>query len=412
MQSVKNGLHSFVVVLALALAVRVGVSVFTPVFDTSEARYAAIAANMARTGDFRVPRFTYKGVYQSFDGKPPLLFQAGGVCCKALGVSEIAVRLPVLAAAFVLLALLWSAVRVLAGGDRRVALLAVGVTVTATAYYALMGFCMTDGLLVTCVAGAILCHAALVKTGNRNWSLGVAVLMGFGMLVKGPVAIVEFGVPVFLDTLVNRRWAVLRRYRWFSGAALFLLVAAPWFVLRAKDDPGFLRYFFVNENLLRFLIREYGDRYGAGRETFRGMAAVWLLVVTLPWSPLVLWKLWRERESGWSLRNASATAVLGWGVVGITAFWCLTSRVPIAYLIPVVPLFAGWSVLTANAGERRLAERLFPAFSGMTMLVLTVVLLSTMLFSDKMRGAEAPYRPKRYSYEFYHASGVPEGAAR
>ena len=412
MQSVKSGLHCFVVVLVLVLAVRVGVSVFTPVFDTSEARYAAMAANMARTDDFRVPRFTYKGVYQSFDGKPPLLFQAGGVCCKALGVNELAVRLPVLAASFVLLALLWSVVRVLADGDRRAALLAVGVTVSATAYYALMGFCMTDGLLVTCVAGAILCHAALVRTGNRNWSLGVAALMGLGMLVKGPVAVVEFGLPVFLDTLVNRRWAVLRRYRWISGAAIFLLVAMPWFVLRAQDDPDFLYYFFVNENLLRFLVHEYGDKYGAGRETFRGMSAVWLLVVTLPWSPLVLWKLWRERSRGWTLRNPSPTAVLGWGVAGITAFWCLTSRVPVAYLIPAVPLFSGWCVLTARADERRLCERLFPFFAATTMAVLTAVLLSTMLFSNKMRGAAAPYHPKRYSYEFYHASGVPKGAVK
>lgn len=412
MQLVKNGLHCLVVVLVLALTVRVGMSAFTPVFDTSEARYAAMAANMARTNDFRIPRFTYKGVYQNFDGKPPLLFQAGGVCCKALGVTELAVRLPVLITAFILLALLWSVVRVLANGDRRAALLAVGVTVSTTAYYALMGFCMTDGMLVTCVAGGILCHAALVKTGDRNWSLGVAALLGLGMVVKGPVALAEFGLAVFLDTLVNRRWAVLCRYRWFSGAVLFLLVAAPWFVLRAKDDPGFLYYFFVNENLLRFLIHEYGDKYGAGRETFRGMAAVWLLVVTLPWSPLVLWKLWRGRGRGWRLRNVSPVAVLGWGVVGITAFWCLTSRVPIAYLIPVVPLFAGWSVLTADADERRLGERLSPAFGGATVLVLMAVLLSTMFFSDKMRGAEAPYHPKRFSYEFYHASGVCEGVLK
>ena len=412
MQSVKNGLHSFVVVLALILAVRVGLCVFTPVFDTSEARYAAMAANMARTGDFQVPRFTYKGVYQSFDGKPPLLFQAGGVCCRALGVSEFAVRLPVLAASAVLLLLLWSAVRVLADGDGRAALLSLGVAVSSTAYYAQMGFCMTDGLLVMCVAGAVLCHAALVKTGERNWSLGVAALLGVGMVVKGPVALVEFGLPVFLDTAVNRRGAVLRRYRWVWGAAVFLLVAAPWFVLRAKDDPGFLYYFFVNENLLRFLVHDYGDKYGAGRETFRGMAAVWLLVVTLPWSPLVLWRLWRARGNGWSVRNRAPTAVLGWGVAGITAFWCLTSRVPVAYLIPVVPLFAGWSVLTAGADERRFAERAFPALGVATTLVLSVTLLVTMFFSDKMLGAEAPYRPKRYSYEFYHASGVPEGGVK
>ena len=393
--------------LVLLLGLRIALSVFTPVFDTSEARYAAMSANMARTGDFLVPRFTYHGVYQSFDGKPPFLFQAGGVCCRALGVHEFAVRLPVLAASAFLLALLWQVVRILSDGDRRLAHLAVGVAASSTAYYALMGFCMTDGLLVACVAGAVLCHAALVKTDNRNWSLAIAVLLGFGMIVKGPVALVEFGLPVLLDAAVNRRWSVFKRYRWVLGTMCFLLVASPWFVLRTMADPGFLKYFFINENLLRFLVHNYGDKYGAGRETFRGMSLVWLLVVTLPWSPLVLWRLWTARGQKPNLRNDAAYAVLGWGVVGITEFWCLTSRVPITYLIPVVPLFAGWMVLAGEAFWVKLYERLLPLFAVGTMLVLTGSLLITMLFSDKMRGAAALYHPKRYSYEFYHASGSP-----
>ena len=389
------------------LGARVLLATLTPVFDTSEARYAAISANMARTGNFLVPHFTHRGVYQSFDGKPPLLFQAGGVCCRALGVSALAVRLPVLVASAVLLCLLWRVVLVLSGGDRRTAGIATGIAASSTSFYALAGFCMTDGLLVLCVAGALLCHAALVQTGERNWSLGVFALLGLGMIVKGPVAIVEFGVGAALDVCVNRRWQVLRRYRWLAGSVLFLAIAAPWFVLMARENPGFLRYFFVNENLLRFLVHDYGDKYGSGRETFRGMAAVWALVVTLPWTPLWLWRIWRNRALARPGRNPSATAVLGWGVAGMTAFWCLTSRVPLAYLIPVVPLFAGWLALSGTEAERRLCLRLLPAASGASAFVLTAALAGAMLFSDKMCGSAAPYHPKRYSYEFYH--GAPLG---
>ncbi|MGN0833883.1 MAG: ArnT family glycosyltransferase [Kiritimatiellia bacterium] len=388
--------------VGILLGVRVLLAVLTPVFDTSEARYAVISANMARTGDFLVPHFTHRGVYQSFDGKPPLLFQAGGACCQALGVSAFAVRLPVLIASAVLLCLLWRVVLILSDGNRRTAGLAVGLAASSTAFYALAGFCMTDGLLVLCVAGALLCHAALVQTGNRNWSLGVFALLGLGMIVKGPVALVEFGLGAFLDLCVNRRWPVLRRYRWFSGVVLFLAIAAPWFVLMARANPGFLRYFFVNENLLRFLVHDYGDKYGSGRETFRGMAAVWTLVVTLPWTPVWLGRLWRNCAWARPGRNPAATAVLGWGVVGMTAFWCLTSRVPLAYLIPVVPLFAGWLALSGTEAERRTCLRFLPAASGASALVLTAALVGTMLCSDKMGGADAPYHPKRYSYEFYH----------
>lgn len=393
------------------LGVRVLLAALTPVFDTSEARYAAISANMARTGNFLVPHFTHQGVYQSFDGKPPFLFQSAGVCCQALGTSAFAVRVPVLVASAVLLFLLWRVVLILSGGNRRVAGLAVGLAASSTAFYALAGFCMTDGLLVLCVAGALLCHAALVQTENRNWSLGVFALLGLGMIVKGPVALVEFGLGAVLDACVNRRWNVLRHYRWLSGTVLFLAIAAPWFALMARENPGFLRYFFVNENLLRFLVHDYGDKYGSGRETFRGMAAVWALVVALPWTPVWLWRLWRDRAQLRPRRNPSATAALGWGVAGMTAFWCLTSRVPLAYLIPAVPLFVGWMVLSGTAAERRLCLRFLPAACGASAVVLTVALAGAMLFSDKMQGAAAPYHPTRYSYEFYHGPlSVGEGA--
>ena len=400
--------------LLLVVAVRLVLAAATPVFDTSEARYAAMSANMARTGDFLVPRFTYKGEYQSFDGKPPLLFQAGGVACKVFGVNEFAVRLPVLLATGFLFVLLFRVMLVLTDGDRHASLLAVTMTATSTAYAALVGFCMTDGLLVACVAGALLAHAALVKSVNRNWSLAVFALLGFGMIVKGPVALVEFGLPVFLDCAVNRRWAVLTRYRWFWGLGLFALIAAPWFVLMARQNPDFLWYFFVNENLLRFLVHEYGDKYGAGRETFRGMALVWLLVVTLPWSLELLPRLSLRTTTVRELlrRTDSPSAVLGWGVVGITGFWCLTSRVPMAYLMPTVPLACAWLVLRASSEECQRLTRRVPLAAYLTSLVLVVGILGGMFITDKMQGAAAPFKMKRYSYEFYHGvHGIPAGEA-
>lgn len=392
--------------LALVVVIRLILAAATPVFDTSEARYAAISANMARSNDFLVPRFTHRGVYQSFDGKPPLLFQAGGLSCKAFGVNEFAVRLPVLVATALLLLLLYRVMLVLSDGDRSAALLAVAISSTSTAYLALVGFCMTDGLLVACVAGALLAHAALLKTANRNWSLVVFALLGLGMLVKGPVAIVEFGLGVFLDCLINRRWAILARYRWLAGAALFFAIAAPWFILMARENKDFLYYFFVNENLLRFLVHEYGDKYGAGRETFRGMAVVCLFVVCLPWALVPIAKnLRRFRPRSLraiNVRSAEPCAVLGWGIVGMTAFWSLTSRVPLAYLMPTVPLAAAWFVLRSPREERVSLARLVPFAAALSSVILVASLLVGMLATDKMQGAAAPYKPKRYSYEFYH----------
>ena len=51
--------RSFWLILAALGAIRLALMATVPVFEPSEARYAAIAANMARTGDFTVPRFTH-----------------------------------------------------------------------------------------------------------------------------------------------------------------------------------------------------------------------------------------------------------------------------------------------------------------------------------------------------------------
>ena len=121
----KRGGSIFAAALAALIVVRVAAMLVAPVFEPSEARYAAISANMARTGDWFVPSFTYKGVYQPFAGKPPFAFQASALSCKALGVSEFAVRLPSLVSWLALLAILYWSVR--RTSSRDAAMLAVGL---------------------------------------------------------------------------------------------------------------------------------------------------------------------------------------------------------------------------------------------------------------------------------------------
>lgn len=135
----KHALKGFVLLFVALAIVRLAVMVVAPVFDPSEGRYAAICANMAESGDFLVPRFIHNRVFQSFDGKPPLLFQLGGAFCTVLGRREIAVRLPSFLAALGLLGLLFLVLRRLRdAAAARVAVLvrrlkAVASTATAIA---------------------------------------------------------------------------------------------------------------------------------------------------------------------------------------------------------------------------------------------------------------------------------------
>ena len=415
--------RQIVAILLALLVVRVAVMFASPVFDKSESRYATLAVNMARTGDFLVPHFIHDGVYQSFDGKPPLVFQLGGLFARAFGESEFAVRLPSLLAALGALAILFFVLRRLADAERATS--AVLVAATSATFFADAGFCMTDMVLMFCVAGAILLEALFNERPSRPLSLAVAALLAIGMLAKGPVALVLFGLPVFADACVNRRWKVLARHSWVLGTLLFFAIAAPWYVLAERRTPGFLSYFFVHENFLRFVTHDYGDRYGAGREFFRGMSVVWLTVVMLPWTPLALVRLFRRRRDdgercvGWTRPDFLTISVLS-----IVGFWCLTSRVPLAYLVPAIPVASAWIALRADP---RLVARLFPPAAAIACVVLVGGLSIARLTSNKLSGrgyrdlaadypANATFAAKKwalpYSAEFYlggrlHAKAQP-----
>ena len=158
--------YRIILLLCVLLGARLLIMATTPVFEPSEARYAAISANMARTGNWFVPSFTYEGAYQRFAGKPPLVFQAAAACCRVFGVNEFAVRLISFLSFLLLLVIVYYAVSISA--SRSAALLATGLCATSVALYATVGFCMIDSLLTCCVAGALLLYWRLVNMEGQS----------------------------------------------------------------------------------------------------------------------------------------------------------------------------------------------------------------------------------------------------
>ena len=397
-------LRTFWLVLVAMAVVRLALMATVPVFEPSEARYAAISANMARSGDFVVPHFTHNLEYQSFDGKPPLVFQAGGLFCELFGVNEFAVRLFPFLSALLCLVILYHAVRKFS--DPETGRLAVLVCMSCTAFYAASGICMTDMTLTCCVAGALLLYQCFLKDFGIGYAAGVMALLGAGMIVKGPVALVKFALPALVLAIVTRRWKGIFNWKWLATAPIFFLIAVPWFVFVEQRNPGAVWYFFYNENFMRFISHDYGDKYGAGREAFRGVAVLWALVATLPWALIPLWGLFCRLTRS-SIRTFERSNISPWSSFGflslvvITGFWCLTSRVLLYYLFPVIPMFVFFLVLHYR---KDLLWRLVPWSVALTLVVVAGGLVGGMFFSDKMQGAKTEFHPleNHYAYEFYH----------
>ena len=88
-------------------------------------------------------------------------------------------------------------------------------------------------------------------------------------------------------------------------------------------------------------------------------------------------------------------------LVAIVGFWCLTSRVLLYYLFPVIPMFVFFLVLHYR---KDLLWRLVPWGVALTLVAVAGGFVGGMFFSDKMRGVRTEFHPleNHYAYEFYH----------
>jgi len=115
----------------------------------------------------------------------------------------------------------------------------------------------------------------------------IAVVVALNVLTKGLIGIVFPCAIMFAFLLLARDLRHILKMHLFSSFLVFLLVAAPWHILAAIRNPpqgqakGFLWFYFVNEQFLRYL----GKRYPVDYDTvpivlFYGLILIWLL----PWS--------------------------------------------------------------------------------------------------------------------------------
>lgn len=354
--------HAGLIVLGVLALTRMAMMSIVPLTDPSEGRYAVICKNMADSGNFLEPQFVYNGKWQNFEGKPPLYFQIGALSCKVFGASDFSVRLPALLCASLTLACIFFVVR--RAKDEPAAWLATLFCASSYVFFLFSGVCLTDMTLVVSVTGAVLAYMLFEHETERKNKKRASMLffaaLGVGMLAKGPVAIVLSGMPVFIYVALNKRWRTLKDHAWLMGGALFLLIAVPWYALMAAKNPGFLKYFFINENIMRFLVPNYGDRYGSGHEMFKGVAVLWTLMSNIPMLFTFFIPVREGEKSIWGrgMFRDPVTGLAALLLLTTTGFWCLTSRVPCYYVLPTVPAVAILAALQFQrirwmAGEER-----------------------------------------------------------
>jgi 4-amino-4-deoxy-L-arabinose transferase-like glycosyltransferase len=292
-----NRASIYLIVLLAAAAVYCGTMISPPsLMDDVDAVQAQIARNMLRSGDWVTARLD--GI--PYLEKAPLIYWLIGGCFKLFGTYDWVARIPVALSA-VLLCWITAAFGGWAFG-RRAGTLAGVVIATSAGLFLFTRILIPDVMLTAVIALAMWAFLRALDEREphpRRWAIALAASLGVGMLLKSTVgvlfpvaaALIYLGVT---GQLFSR--AVWRRLHPFSGAAVALVIAAPWHVLATLRNPpyfdftlrslpgqyhGFLWFYFMNEQVLRFLNLRYPRDYDTVP-----LAYFWLfhLLWLFPWS--------------------------------------------------------------------------------------------------------------------------------
>ncbi|HEY9140125.1 MAG TPA: glycosyltransferase family 39 protein [Bryobacteraceae bacterium] len=267
----------YLIVLLVAAAIYCGTMISPPsLMDDVDAVQAQIARNMLRSGDWVTARLD--GI--PYLEKAPLIYWLIGGCFKLFGTCDWVARIPV-ALSVVLLCWLTAAFGGWAFG-RRAGTLAGVVIATSVGLFLFTRILIPDVMLTASIALGMWAFLRALddqETHPRLWAMALAASLGVGMLLKSTVGVL-FPVAAALiylgltGQLFSR--AVWKRLHPFSGAALALVIAAPWHVLATLRNPpyfdftlrslpgqyhGFLWFYFMNEQVLRFLNLRYPRDY-------------------------------------------------------------------------------------------------------------------------------------------------------
>ncbi|HEV3201324.1 MAG TPA: glycosyltransferase family 39 protein [Bryobacteraceae bacterium] len=293
-----------------------------------EALYANSAIRMARQGHWLTPMFMGRlALY-----KPPLLMWAAGLSARILGVSRLALRLPVALVASLGLGLvfLWVAeLRSWQAGACAALLVA-----SNHLWHVLGGMCMTDGLLVAFYIAAMYCLFSdpWLESNSALW--GFAAAVAAAILTKSVAGLLPLGA-LGLYWLAAPRKERPTFVRMCVAAGLSLALAAPWFVYQATVHG---RWFFAEHIGVEILA------FGAGAppQTSRENQALFYLMRTPGIDP-VLTAIALVALPGFlgELRKRSSPAVLlaCWMAMVAAAVLSFQYR-NISYVLPAVPALA------------------------------------------------------------------------
>lgn len=316
-----------------------------PLSLPDEGRYAEIGRWMLISGDYLTPRLN--GL--PFFHKPPLLYWLDAGFFKIFGIHPWVARLvPTLHALIACGAVYGYSRRFIDLATARLAviMLSLGLGFLGGAQYINHDMPVAAWITVTILAFAASLQLEGSSARRLAW-IGFAA-SALAVLCKGMIGIALPGLVVLLWLLVTRRFGRIAHIPWFSGTLIFLLIAGPWFYLLHERYPDFLHYFFVEQQVTRYIGGQFNNRQGW-----------WFYLVILP----VLcfpWISFLPLRSGDAPSLPEPTRILAWiWCAVIVVFFSAPQSKLVGYIFPAIPPLAmiaaaGFPILRLRTTNRRI----------------------------------------------------------
>jgi 4-amino-4-deoxy-L-arabinose transferase-like glycosyltransferase len=337
-------------VIVVATLIFFGCLISPPnLMDDVDAVQAQIARNMLDSGDWVTARLD--GV--KYLEKSPLKYWMIATSYMVFGVHDWAARIPV-ALATVLLCWVTTRFGMWAFG-RRTGMYAGLVLATGVGLFLFTRILIPDVILTLAITLALWGMMRALDPDEPHpgrWAIAMWAAMGTGLLLKGLIAAVFPVAAGLLYIAVSGQF--LRRETWkrlkiFSGALVFLAIAAPWHVIATLRNPpyldftlhsesgsyrGFFWFYFLNEHVLRFLNRRWPRDYNT-------VPRLWFWLFHLLW--MFPWTAYLPRTLNLGYRGsdrASRTRRLALCWAGFILVFFTFSTTQEYYSMPAYPALA------------------------------------------------------------------------
>jgi 4-amino-4-deoxy-L-arabinose transferase-like glycosyltransferase len=297
-----------------------------PLFDLDEGAFSEATREMLLNKNFLT---TYLNGELRFD-KPILIYWFQALSVSIFGLNEFALRIP-----SVIFSLLWlSAIYLFTNRyfNEKTALYTSIIFLSSLQINIITKAATADALLNMFIVLSMFSFYHYFKTKNINYLYYTFTFIGFGVLTKGPIAILVPFACTFIFLLIKKEFLFwIKSVFNIKGLLIFLVIALPWYILEYLDQGQlFIDGFFLKHNLSRF------------NSAFEGHSGTYLYFIPvlvfglLPFSTLVIKTLTKIKTY---LNNDINLFLFIWFIFVFIFFSFSNTKLPHYIIYGYTPLF-------------------------------------------------------------------------